>query len=258
MRDVLCEAFCANLTVSSVPAGLAIGTPFQTADGDQIGFYVIGKAPPYMIADDGSLFPILEASGVDFRSGTRGDALNDLRSEYGVTLDEDTQEFRISGLTDPDVPAAALRFVAFSLRVRDFMLMTEFRVASTFRDDAERLLREVVADRVVIHEAWPLAARLKDFPADFVLAAPNRRPVGVFLGTSTERVLEAIQVHMMAKYETHDDCSVVALLESISKVSARVRQQAMNRLDAVAEFRGDELAAISRIVSEAIDTRQVH
>jgi hypothetical protein len=46
--------------------------------------------------------------------------------------------------------------------------------------------------------------------------------------------------------------TIVALVEQGRSISAKVRQQAMNRLDAVREFRGDEIAAIERIAFEAI------
>jgi hypothetical protein len=40
-------------------------------------------------------------------------------------------------------------------------------------------------------------------------------------------------------------------LERNRSISGKVRQQAMNRLNAVTEFRGDEVAAAQRIMLEA-------
>lgn len=136
MKDKLCKAFCDDLAVHTLPSGVtAVSTAFIGPDKDPIGFYVIKNVTTgrFRIEDDGRTLPMLESSGVDFRSGTRGDALTDLLKEYGVRFDDDTLEFGIDGLAEDDVPAAAMKFVAFSLRVRDFLLMTEFRVASTFR-----------------------------------------------------------------------------------------------------------------------------
>lgn len=253
MKERLCDAFCNDLVVSEVPAGLAVSTVFASADGDRIGFYIVKIANGvYRIEDDGVTLPYLEASGVDFRSGTRGEAMDELLSEYGVKIDAATQEFYLSGVQEEQLPAAALKFTAFSLRVRDFMLMTEFRVATTFREDASKLLRQVVGERAVLEENAPLAPSLADFPADFVLRAPNRKPVGVYLGMSDQRVLEALFTHMRVRHETHEAVSIVALIEKGRSLSAKVRQQAMNRLDAVTEFRGDEIAAVERIALEAI------
>jgi hypothetical protein len=102
-----------------------------------------------------------------------------------------------------------------------------------------------------VEETAAILPELSDFPADFVLRAPGRPPVGVYLGYSDQRVLEALFVHMRARHETHEACSIVALLESAKGISAKVRQQAANRLDAVPEFRGAEVAAIERIAEEA-------
>lgn len=252
MKEKLCEAFCGGLTVRSVPAGLAVSTPFSSADGDRIAFYVSRDGKSYRIEDDGLMLPTLEASGVDFRSGTRGSALRELRAEYGVSINEDDKEFFISNLSEDAIPAAALKFVAFCLRVRDFMLMTEYRVATTFREDAKRILAEVLGSSATIEENAAVAPNLTEFPADFVLKAPNRAPVGVFLGMSDNRILEALFLHMRARHEVKVNCGIVALLESGHSISARVRQQAANRLDAVTEFKGDEMSAAQRIAQEVL------
>lgn len=254
MKEELCRAFCDDLSVRTLPGGgLAVSTTFMGPDKDRIGFYVIKNAATglYCIEDDGRTLPMLEASGVDFRSGTRGEALQELLEEYGVHLDDDSQEFRLEGLAEKQIPAGAMKFVAFSLRVRDFLLMTEFRVASTFRDDAAKMLREVIGERAVIGESEAISPALADFPADFVIRAPDRPPVGVFLGTSDGRVWNALWIQMRALYEVREPTSIVLLMERSRFTSAKVRQQAQNRLAAVVEFRGDEVAAIERIAREA-------
>jgi hypothetical protein len=76
--------------------------------------------------------------------------------------------------------------------------------------------------------------------------------VGVFLGTSDNRVLEALFLQMRNQHEIHEPCSIVALIEKPRTLSLRVRQQATNRLEFLTEFRGDEVAAVQRIAREAI------
>jgi len=84
MKQKLCKAFCDDLSVQKVPAGLAVTTAFAGADGDHIGFFVIKTSDTkYRIEDDGVTLPYLEGSGLDFNSGTRGEALSELQSEYG-------------------------------------------------------------------------------------------------------------------------------------------------------------------------------
>ena len=251
MKEELCRAFCDDIRIRDVPAGLAVSTVFGAGDGDRIGFFVVKSGAKFRIEDDGLTLPSLEASGVDLKSGTRAQALEELKASYGVFIDQENHEFFIDGLAESELPSAALRFVAFSLRIRDFMLMAEYRVASTFREDAAKLIREVIGPRASVEEDAAILPDLSEFPADFVLRAPGRQPVGVYLGSSDHRILEALFVHSKARHETHESCSVVALFESAKGVSAKIKQLAANRLDAVPEFRGAEIAAIERIAEEA-------
>jgi hypothetical protein len=82
--------------------------------------------------------PLLEASGLDFSTGARSQALDELLVEYDVQLDPETQAFFVPAVSEGKMATIALHFVAFSLRIRDFLLMTEARVASSFRDDVAR------------------------------------------------------------------------------------------------------------------------
>jgi hypothetical protein len=253
MKDQLCKAFCDNLQVRQVPAGLAVSTNFLGPEGDRIGFYIRNQEDGnYRIEDDGFTLPALEASGLDFSSGSRGNAMRELLAEYGVSIDEDARAFTIDNVSELTLPTLAMRFVAFSLRVRDFALMTEARVLGTFREDVAKLLRQSVADRASLEEMSAVSAALSDFSADFIIRAPNRRPVGVFLETGDARVLEAIIVQMRALHEVHIDCAIIALLERGRSITSIVRRNAANRLTAVTEFRGDEIASIQRIAYEAL------
>jgi len=251
VKEELCQAFCNELTVREVPFGLAVSTAFSFPDGDRIGFYVKPmEGGAFEIQDSGLIYPSLEASGLDLRNKSRAEALSELMGEYGVYLDEEDREFRLAGEREADVSGAALRFVSFLLRVGDLLLLADDRVASTFRMDVERFLRERIGEGALIREKQPISENLHDFPPDYLIEAPGSKPVALFLGTSDARVLEALFVQMRAEHEEHVPVRIVALLEREKAITAPVRQQATNRLDALLQFRGDEAAAISRIAKE--------
>lgn len=260
MKEQLCKAFCDEITIREVPMGFAVSTAFAFPDGDKIGFYIKPDSASglFELQDSGTTYPSLVAAGFDVKNKVRAEAMSVLQHEYGVVLNEDAQEFRLEDIEQEDLPLAALRFVSFMLRVNDLLLLEESRVASTFRADVERRLREQIGDRADIRIGEPLAIGLEEFSPDFVIQAPAKPPVGVYLGTSDAKVLEALFVHMRAEYEEHIDCSVVAILEHEKVINRKVRQQAMNRLDAVLAFRGDEAGAIGRIVKEATGEATVH
>ena len=93
MKDILCKAFCENLTVRDVPAGTAVGTPFTTADGDRIGFYIVPDSGLLRIEDDGLTMPLLEASGLEFNTGTRAQALDGCLQNIASSLTRRRRRF---------------------------------------------------------------------------------------------------------------------------------------------------------------------
>jgi len=204
------------------------------------------------LEDSGTLLADLEASGFNRRTAAREEALDSLLSEYGVKLDSDGGEFFIGDLNEQSVPSAAMRLVAFLMRARDLLLLAETRVSTTFREDVARMLAAEINTNALIEEKKPLFPNIAQFVPDFVIRAPSRYPVGVFLGTSDARVLEAVIVLMRAKHEYHVPCVIVAVIEREKNISSAVRQEASNILDAVTYFRGRESEAIKRVVNEAI------
>lgn len=253
MKEELCKAFCGDVTVRNVPAGLAVGTVFRGLGGDLVGFYVTGSpALGYRIVDDGATVAFLEAAGCDMSNSTRADALRELITQYDVEYDEQSGELRTAYMSMADIPRAAVRFIAMMIRIPDLLLLVPERVVSTFEDDARLRIRKALEGQARIVEDEPIAPGLREFRADMVLKAANRQPVAVFFSRSEQRVYEAILCQMAALYEQHVPCSVIALLEKGSSISHRMRQRASNRLTAIPDYEGDEDAAISRIVREVI------
>jgi hypothetical protein len=259
VKEQLCRAFCDDITVRELPFGMAVSTGFSFPDGDRIGFYVKREAGGlFELQDSGLVFPGLEAGGLDLSNKSRAEAFADLQAEYGVTLDDDDREFRLSRVTEGDLPSAALRFISFMLRVNDLLLLSEDRVASTFRLDVQRMLNEQIGSSAIIAESSPISPELADFIPDFVVRHAGKPPVAIFLGTSDVRVLEALYVQMRAEHEEHLDVAILALLEREKSITAKVRQQATNRLSGVLHFRGDEAGAIGRVAKLAGVTHAVH
>jgi hypothetical protein len=255
MKEELCRAFCNEISVKEVPAGLAVSTAFRRADGDPIEFYVTksGSLPGFLrLEDDGKTLPYLEACGVDFDTQTRAKAFNALLSEYGAEYDSTEAVIHTPYMREEELPRMALRFAALLLRLADFLLLTQEHVESTFKEDAVKRIRERIGDRATIAESEPVSLQLMEVTPDLVLRSQGRAPVAIFLGQTAQRVYEAIFLQMAALYEARQDVAVIALLEEESSVSREMRQRAMNRLAAVPVYRGDELAAIQRIEREVV------
>jgi len=253
LQELLCQEFCGTLTVREVKDGFAIGTGYQDKDGDSIGFYVIGpdEFGKFRIEDDGLSISMIEANGVDLSSKTRSEAFHTLLNEYNVLFDEENGELSTDYLPEDEIGSASMRFLGFMLRVQDLLLLTQEKIASTFKEDAIKMLDEKIGGRAKLIEAVYVHDSLKENVADLVISAEGRNPVALYFGTSESKVLEAL---LLQSYSENKgiDCSVVALLESSTGIKRNLQERAQNHLDATLIFRGHESDAIDRVVKEAI------
>lgn len=252
MKDVLCRAFCNDITVTQTPLGLAVSTAFRRDDGDRVAFYVVDDEDGSVhLEDDGATVPTLEEAGVDFDTDTRRKALEALLSTVDGYFDQEDVTLRTRAFDRAELSQRALAFVGVLLRMNDFLLLTPDSVKSTFREDAAKKIRAAIGDRAVIRESEPVSERLAEVSPDMVVEAPTRPPVAIFFGSGPQRVQDAVFLQMVALHEAQVDLSVIALLETENSISPALRRRAMNRLATVTEFREDEEAAVSRIAREA-------
>jgi len=255
MKEELCRAFCNEISVREVPAGLSIRTPFQRSDGDAISFYVMKADTVPGIArleDDGETIPYLEACGVDFETSTRQKAFQHLLNEYGAEHDATENVIRTPNMREADLPRAALRFSALLLRLYDFLLLTQEHVESTFKEDAKKRIKETLGPRATVKEDVPVSPTLSEIIPDMVITAEGRDPVAVFLAQSAVRIQDAIILQLDALYVVKQPVSVVALVETQTTLSRDMQRRAGNRLAAVTTWEGDQSAALQRIEREAI------
>jgi hypothetical protein len=259
VKEALCQAFCGDLKLTDVSVGYAVTTTFRRDDGDSVAFYIVRdktRSGSYRIEDDGTTVAFLEASGVDFSTDARADALSALLESHGVQFDEDEMLLHTDSMREHDLPKAAMRFLSFMLRINDFLLLTKDRVASTFKEDAAARIIEKMDGRAMVEQDVAVSDELSDTIPDMVIRAPNRNPVAVFFGSSPQRVNDAIFLQMQALYEVREDVQVVALLERETVIGHDLRRRAANRLAALPIFRGDEPSAIGRIEREALGSGQ--
>lgn len=259
IQQMLCEEFCGTLTVHKVPSGYAIGTGYDGPEGDPLGFFVVGPdgAGKFRIEDDGLSVALIEAQGIDLESKTRAEAFRSLMQEYGVLFDDDSGELITDPLSQSEIASASMRFVAFLLRIQDLLLMSQERVASTFREDATKAIKIKFGENAQIAEDQVIDPDLSEYAADLAIRAPDRPPVALFFGTSDTRIYEALLLQSYAENKGIS-CSVVALLETQRSVSQKVFARANNHLDAVPIFRGTEEEAVDRVRKEAFGSSSLH
>ena len=251
-KQLLCEAFCQDLDVSNVPAGLVVRTGFMTRDGDAIGFYVTRhplESGLWRVEDSGLVVPMIEAAGVNLESGARAVAFHRMLEEYGASFDAESMELHSEYVSEKELPSEAMRFVALLLRVQDLELLNTDTVASTFRDDVVADLDRFISQGATIQYRTAPHKLLKDFEAD-ALIQNGGASLALYFATTDERVNEAVILWMENK-ERNAGLKVALMLEreKPSQINNRSLRRAMNRLDATTVYRDDEIGSMSRVAS---------
>lgn len=252
-KDAICNAFCGQIVVHDVPAGLAVKTPFLLQDGDPLGFYIVPtlESGKYRLEDSGTLVPFLEANGANLEHGTRAKEFRALLDEYGADFDSDSMEIHSTSLEASDVPDAAVQFVALLLRVQDLNLLRAEVVENTFRDDAKAAIAKMLEGLADVEfDAIP-APELSDYTADVLLRAKHSgATAAVYLGTSDAKASEAVSAWLEAKLK-HSKVKVSMLCETEKPgIGLKLMRRAMNRLDSVSFFRDDEVASIEKLARQ--------
>lgn len=256
LRDALCSAFCGDLTVREVPAGLAVSAMFEGADGDRLGCLVERRGAAWRLSDDGAFLGDLEGYGIDVRKGGRAEFLARALRPVGGRVDPDTLQM-VAEFDRPLLSEDVLGFLVGLSRAQDVVFWTKERVRSTFKEDATRALREALGDAADLEAATAVDRRLKEFPADLVIRPRGSGGGGtvtaVFLVQVMDALQEALLLALELRAQQRRDVRVAALIEdgSLNMGSAKA-VRAVNRIDTVSFFRDDEREAAFKVARTAV------
>ncbi|MES0134762.1 DUF1828 domain-containing protein [Mesorhizobium sp. M0016] len=250
LKEQICRAFCENVQITAFSGGVAICTPYKNfISGDLIGIYALGpKSGLYRLVDNALTIAFLEAEGATMDAASRREALSQILVQHGAAYDEEMGEIFIDGITEADLPKAVLEFSALLLRLNDLILLTVERVKNAFEDDVRAAIRDEMDKRHVRYvEGQPVSPDLTDVTPDMVFYPEDRDPVALFIATNDSKLWQAMLLRVIADSERHLPLSVVAVLETETSVSQKVRLQADNRLDAAPRYKSGPIDTIQRI-----------
>jgi hypothetical protein len=248
MKDALCRAFCRGLVVREVPVGLAVGTPFRRRDGDRVAFFVVydKRNPGFArLEDDGLVIPEIEASGIDLLTGRHAFAFQAMLFDAGVHFDADQGVLHTKYMPVDQIPEFSLSFISVLMRVQDLVPPARERSEETFREIVTQAVTGRFADRAIIRVRTPVYPEIWQTPADIVVAPKILQPLALFLGTSTDRTLEATVAQLKSKSGDVPPFKVMLVLptESPSRVKVRTRALAGHEVPSVV-FPGHEEEAL--------------
>lgn len=261
LQQRICKAFCAEVRVNPFRGGFGVSTPFADAlTGDPIGFYVVGPQPghTFKIVDDALTVARFESEGATLDSKQRLANFQEVLSIYGGAYDEDSGELAIPDVLEGDLERRALDFMALLLRLQDMTQQTQERTRNSFADDVARRLDALDVEGLSVEAGVPVFPDNKEVIPDFVLRkAGHNKPLALFLARDNEKLWQAMHLQMAAEYEIQRPVAIVVLLESGSTGAQKMRDKAANRIDAVTNWKGDEGAAINRILRE-LEVKPLH
>jgi hypothetical protein len=252
LRRQLCSAFCIDISVHEVPAGLAISAMFQDDIGDKVGAYLIRDTETAFLADDGSFLAELDAAGIDVRAGSRAQFLERVLAPAGAFVDPETLEIRTPALDEEPSPARIIEFLSALARVQDIKYWTQERIRSTFIEDATAALTKRFLGVATIHSNAAVDERMSEFPADLVIRpqdSVHHNVIAVFLAQTLQKLDEALLFWHEARSHAMAHLRVAALVEDLATfpVQSRKAQRTFNRIDATAFYRQDEAAAVEHV-----------
>lgn len=258
LRKDLCKTFCADISISEVPSGIAISGRYDDGYGDKIECFIENDSNGWVIIDDGLFIPDLIGRGIDIRSKSRSEFIERVLRPAGAFMDTEDHTLRTEILSEFPSSVQILDFLLALVRVRDVTFWTRERVKSTFKEDAFDALKLRLGEHFNLERNAPVDSRLKEFPADIV-ARPKSimqtKASAIFLASGTETLNEALLLWQSIRGAglSHNDISVMAMMESgrgLTLGSPKV-QRAINRIDAFAVWDSDAEASVERLARVA-------
>lgn len=220
LQRSICASLCADVKlVRQSDDRMYVSTPFQFDDGDEYGIYLERLASGGIrVTDCGTtlmhLSYLVDADAL--RTKSRGRLLESVVEKAGAT--DDRGEIFIDG-TAEDVATNIFRLGQLLTQIRDLEFLRRVRSESTFYNDLETFLRDVLPQASVtkdyIHAGMEHA---KDYPIDFRIEGKSA-PLFLFgvPGKDKARLATIILEHLLREAVEFDSILVFADQEGIPR-----------------------------------------
>jgi len=254
VKSLICDTFCASVSINEVPKGIAASAFFKDGSGDPIRFYIVPEADNESVhlEDDGTILADLVASGNDITQGSRRSLLDGILAEAQAFWEEESLVIVSEPIHPSSIGEMALHFLSGLLRVRDLKFMQREIIRSTFKEDALLAVEHRYGNSARIAVDAPIGNDLSEYIPDIALSPMTTgRKTAIFIANSAVKFQEAELLYQeVQRLDLMNDVAVYALLEDMGKtrlIGERRFQRALNRGLPIGAFRQDEKASIERI-----------
>lgn len=181
IERAICSSLCADVKVTPQGDGLLfVSTPFTFSDGDEYGIYLQPLPTGGLrITDMGNTLMHLsyEHDISKLREGARGKVLGQILTE--LNLEDDEGELFMDTPADK-LGSGIFRFGQALTRVHDLNFLNRVRVESTFYEDLEDKLVEIVGQKRLVRDyVLPNIKEAKLYPVDYAVI-DGLRPLLIF------------------------------------------------------------------------------
>ncbi|CAN5403711.1 hypothetical protein BH09PSE5_BH09PSE5_02320 [soil metagenome] len=252
IREQLCKGLCAEVSLSHTEHGLRLLTPFTFPDGDAYSMY-LSPLPSggLRLSDKGSTLMHLSYEqdiGKLQEDGTRRRIFEQVLAEMGLSDDEGELflEAPAGNLAD-----SVFRFGQALTRVHDLTFLSRVQVESTFYDDLQESLTQIVGvDRLARDFTSTGVPEADNYPADFAVVG-SATPLLIFgVPNKTKATLAALVITYLRKNSFRfKSLAVYSDMATIPRVDvSRLTNAADAQIASIADRE-----ALTRKVLEAID-----
>lgn len=251
LKKDLCKAFCSELSVARIPAGLAFSGFFEDLNGDRLSGYLIEDEDDPYLSDDGTFLNELAASGVDVLGGSRAEFLKRILDDVDAFVDPDTLFIRTKTFTSTPSPEKIIKFLAALVRAQDVSFWTRERIKSTFTEDLLSDLNKRFGKVATVERNGILDKDFSDFPVDILISPKQEggKKVAVFSVLNVDRLNEAVMLWMEMKLKNYKDATIIPITDTGEQFSFANKKvsRALNRLGIFFVYKGDESEVLEKI-----------
>ena len=218
VQNQLCEALCRELRAIERNGRLAVSLPFEGRDGDHPVAYLSREGDGWRVSDQAKTLMRLsyENDLTKLLTGARGKLYAQVLRECGIS-DQDGELVVIVG--PGDLARGLFRLRRGMCRLEDLGLWSRGRVESTFYDDLDSVLRDVVGgERLIRDYVDPDVPSSENYPIDFYVQGAHA-PLYMFgvKGADKARLTTITLQHLKAHAGVFDSLVVVNDLGDISR-----------------------------------------
>lgn len=233
IETLLCTNFCSAIKTRERPDGsIQVVTPFVGRDGDTYNIYIKQEDDSlYRITDKGSTIMRLSyENDLKFLKGVRGQILNEIAEEYGAQFEGG--EIFIKSIYS-NIADAVFGIGQVLTRVSDLGLWSKNRVKSTFYEDLETNLSQVIPNTKNVQQNYFTIQDTEElYPIDYYIEPSSKSESALAIFGVPDSSKARLATIVMSKIEEWKlNCSTIVVLNGLDNISNSDLKRLMDAVD---------------------------